>query len=377
VKNHVREDSMSILFDETEINAMSVQNRFVRSATWEGMCTEDGRCTKELVEFTVDLSRGRVGLIIMGHAYVQENGKATPRQTGIYRDDLIDSLCSIPEGVHKNGAKVAMQLSHSGGNTNQEWMPLPVIGPSSSTNRFGNKVREMTLEEIEGVVEAFGQAARRCVEAGFDAIQIHSAHGYLNNQFLSPYWNKRKDAYGGPIENRARLLFEITQRVRNEGGNGVPLLVKINSEDFIEGGLSLSETIWVCKRLPAMGISAIEVSGGCREAGEKLMPVRKGIKRVDDEAYLLKQASSIKQAVSVPVILVGGIRSFEVAEQIIIDGKADYISLSRPLIREPHLIERWRSGDLTKATCLSDNLCLDAAIGGKPLHCVVEKAKRK
>ena len=367
---------MSILFDETEINGMTVQNRFVHSATWEGMCPDEGRCTKELVEFTVDLARGGVGLIVMGHAYVQENGKASPRQTGIYQDDLIGLLRPIPEGVHKYGSKVAMQLSHSGGSTNQQWMPLPIIGPSSSTNLSGNKVREMTLEEIEGIVEAFGQAARRCVEAGFDAIQIHSAHGYLNNQFLSPHWNKRKDAYGGPIENRARLLFEITQRIRKEVGKDVPLLVKINSEDFVEVGLSLSETIWVCKRLPEMGIDAIEVSGGCREAGEKLMPVRKGIKRVDDEAYFLKQASSIKEAVSVPVISVGGVRSIEVAERIINDGKADYISLSRPLIREPHLIERWRSGDRSKAKCLSDNLCLNAALEGKPLHCVVEKRKR-
>ena len=368
---------MAKLFETTAINTMNLKNRFVRSATWEGMSTDEGRCTKELVEFTAELARGGVGLIVMGHAYVQENGKATPRQTGIYRDDLIDSLRLIPEEVHKYGAKVAMQLSHSGGNTNREWIPLPIIGPSSATNRFGNKVREMTLEEIEGMVEAFGRAARRCIGAGFDAIQIHSAHGYLSNQFLSPYWNKRKDAYGGPIEHRARLLFEITERIRKEVGKDVPLLVKINSEDFVEGGLSLFETIWVCKRLSAMGIDAIEVSGGCREAGENLMPVRRGIKKVDDEAYFLKQAGSIKEAISVPVILVGGIRSFEVAGQIISDGKADYIALSRPLIREPHLIERWRSGDRFKAKCLSDNQCLDAAYGGNPVHCVVEKAKRK
>ncbi|MBW1775505.1 MAG: NADH:flavin oxidoreductase [Deltaproteobacteria bacterium] len=366
---------MSILFDETEINGMSVKNRFVRSATWEGMCTDEGRCTKDLVELTVDLARGGVGLIVMGHTYVQENGKATPRQTGIYRDDLIDSLRPIPDGVHEYGGKVAIQLSHCGGNTSQEWMPLPIVGPSSSTNRLGNKVRELTLEEIERIVEAFGQAARRSVEAGFDAIQIHSAHGYLNNQFLSPYWNKRKDDYGGPIENRARLLFEITQRVRKEVGKEFSLLVKINSEDFVEGGLTLSDTIWVCKRLPAIGIDAIEVSGGCREAGEKLMPIRKGINKADKEAYFSKQASSIKEAVSVPVIMVGGIRSFEIAERMVIDGKADFVSLSRPLIREPHLIERWRSGDRSRAKCLSDNKCLDALIEGKPLHCVVEKRK--
>jgi len=366
---------MSILFNETEINGMSVRNRFVRSATWEGMCPNEGRCTKELVEFTVDLARGGVGLIVMGHTYVLENGKASPRQTGIYQDDLIDALRPIPEGVHEYGGKVAIQLSHSGENTNQEWMPLPIVGPSSSTNRLGNKVRELTLEEIKGIVEAFGQAARRSVEAGFDAIQIHSAHGYLNNQFLSPYWNKRKDAYGGPIENRARLLFEITQRVKKEVGKEFPLLVKINSEDFVEGGLTLSDSIWVCKRLPAIGIDAIEVSGGCREAGEKLMPVRKGFNEADKEAYLSEQTSSIKEAVSVPVIMVGGIRSFEVAERIVMDGKADFISLSRPLIWEPHLIERWRSGDRSRAKCLSDNKCLEAVLEGKPLHCVTEKKK--
>jgi len=364
---------MSVLFDETEINGMTIQNRFVRSATWEGMSSDQGRCSDELVEFTVDLARGGVGLIVMGHTYVQENGKAGPRQTGIYEDGLMDPLRSIPEEVHKYGSKVALQLSHSGGNTSQEWMPLPIIGPSSFINRFENKVKEMTLKEIAEVVNAFGKAARRCVKAGFDAIQIHSAHGYLNNQFLSPYWNKRNDAYGGPIENRARLLFEITQRVREEVGNKVPLLVKINGEDFVEGGLNLSDTIWVCKKLPTLGIDAIEVSGGCRDAGEDLTPIRKGIKKADQEAYFIKEASSIKEAVSVPVILVGGIRSFEVAEQVVQDGKADYIALSRPLIREPQLIQRWRSGDRSKAKCLSDNKCLDVAYEDQPVHCVVEK----
>jgi len=366
---------MSILFDETEINGMILQNRFVRSATWEGLSTDEGRCTKELVTFIADLAKGGVGLIVMGHAYVQQNGKATPRQTGIYSDRLIGSLLPVSEEVHKYGAKVAIQLSHSGGNTNQEWGSLPLIGPSTLENRFGNEVKEMTLKDIEELIEAFAQAARRSVAAGFDAIQIHSAHGYLTNQFLSPYWNKRKDAYGGPIENRARLLFEITRRIRQEVGQEIPLLVKINSEDFVEGGLSLSDTLWVCKELPAMGIDAIEVSGGCREAGEKLIPVRVGIKKPDDEAYFLKQATSIKEIASVPVIIVGGIRSFEVADRIITEGNADYIAMSRPLIREPHLIERWRSGDRAKAKCLSDNQCLNAAYEGKAVHCVVERAK--
>ena len=366
---------MSILFDETEINGMILRNRFVRSATWEGMCTDEGRCTKELVKFTADLAKGGVGLIVMGHAYVQQNGKATPRQTGIYSDHLIDSLQPVPEEVHRYGAKVAIQLSRSGGNTNQAWRPLPIIGPSTFKNRFGNEVKEMTLKEIEEVVEAFALAARRIVAAGFDAIQIHSAHGYLNNQFLSPHWNKRKDAYGGPIENRARLLFEITQRIRQVVGQEVPLLVKINGEDFVEGGLSLSDTLWVCKELPAMGIDAIEVSGGCREAGEKFIFVRTGIKEPDDEAYFLKQATSIKEGTSVPVITVGGIRSFEVAERIITEGNADYIALSRPLIREANLINRWRSGDRAKAKCLSDNQCLNGALEGGAVHCVVEERK--
>jgi 2,4-dienoyl-CoA reductase-like NADH-dependent reductase (Old Yellow Enzyme family) len=366
---------MSMLFDETKINGMILKNRFVRSATWEAMSTEEGECTKDLVMFTLDLAKGVVGLIVMGHAYVQENGKATPRQTGIYSEHLIDSLQLVPKEIHKYGSKVAIQLSHSGGNANQAWRLLPIIGPSTVRSRFGNEVREMTLEDIANVVEAFAQAARRSVEAGFDAIQIHSAHGYLCNQFLSPYWNKRNDAYGGSLENRARLLFDITREIREEVGREFPLFVKISSEDFVEGGLSLSETLWVCKELPGWGIDAIEVSGGCREAGEKLIAVRTGIKSLDDEAYFLKQATSIKEIASVPVIIVGGIRSFEVAERIITAKNADYIALSRPLIREPNLIDRWRSGDRAKAKCLSDNQCLHVAFEGKAVHCVVDKAK--
>jgi 2,4-dienoyl-CoA reductase-like NADH-dependent reductase (Old Yellow Enzyme family) len=236
--------------------------------------------------------------------------------------------------------------------------------------------KEMTVDDIQEIVVAFGQSASRAREAGFDGVQIHSAHGYLLSQFLSPAFNKRVDDYGGPVENRAKLLLEVLRRLRDDAGSDFPVLVKINSQDFLDGGLTLEDSLKVGAMLQEGGIDAIELSGGTLVSG-KLSPSRMGIKSEEKEAYFRDSAKAFKEVLKVPIIMVGGNRSFQLAESLVTQGYTDYVSMSRPFIREPYLIKRWASGDLRKAACISDNQCFGPGMAGEGIYCVAEKKLRE
>jgi len=275
--------------------------------------------------------------------------------------------------VHEHGSRVAVELSHAGILTNAKLTgQTPWV--VSQVDRFGqDQGHEMTLDDIQKIIEAFVQAARRAQAAEFDAVQMHAAHGFLLNQFLSPAFNKRTDAYGGTIENRAKALVQTLQKIRAAVGNDFPIMVKLNSQDFLDEGLVLADAVQVGLMLQAEGIDAIELSGGTVVTGDHC---RKDIDAEEKEAYFREAAKVFKPKLHVPLILVGGIRSFQVAERFVEEGYADYISMSRPFIREPDLINRWASGDLRKSTCLSDNLCRGPLMEGKGIYCVVEKKKK-
>jgi 2,4-dienoyl-CoA reductase-like NADH-dependent reductase (Old Yellow Enzyme family) len=366
---------MSKLFETTKLNGMTMKNRFVRSATAEGMATDDGACTPRLVNLMGELAEGGVGLIITGHAYVTKRGQATPWQLGIYDDALIPGLRRMIDAVHQRDGKIVAQLAHSGILANPKLTGGQSLGPSAIEGLDGVVAQEMQIEDIQGVVEAFGTAAERACEAGFDGVQLHAAHSYLLSQFLSPAFNLRKDTYGGAIENRARVLVEVVETIRKRVGEDYPLLIKLNSRDFLEGGLELEDSIQAGAMLKEAGINAIEISGGTFASGA-FMPTRKGIIKEKDEAYFKAEALAFKAHIDLPIILVGGIRSFSVAEKIVNDYIADYISMCRPFIREPGLVNRWGSGDLSKATCVSDSKCFRPALTGKGVYCVVEKRLR-
>lgn len=363
---------MSRLFETTKINGMNIKNHFVRSATHEAMAGLDGRVNDQLLDCMAQLALGDVGLLITGHAHVTREGQAGPRQMGIYSNAMIDSLKRVTSVVHEHGGLVAVQLAHAGkyGIGKDEYAP---IGPS---NVFVNKIKKasaMTVDEIKRTVKAFGDAAQRAVKSGFDAVQIHAAHGYLLSQFLSGYYNQRDDAYGGTLENRARFLVQVYEEIRQRVGKSFPVLVKINSEDFLEGGITVKEIIKVCHMLEDRGMDAIEMSGGTFESG-KLIPSRAGTSKSEErEAYYRKAAETFKKEIKMPLILVGGFLSYNIAEEVIASGLADYVALSRPLIREPHLVKRWASGDRKKASCISCNKCFSTLATKEALHCVVEK----
>jgi 2,4-dienoyl-CoA reductase-like NADH-dependent reductase (Old Yellow Enzyme family) len=364
---------MASLFDTTRINALSLPNRFIRSATWTGLAAADGACTPRLLDLMVELVRGSVGLIVTGHAYVCSDGQATPRQLGIDRDKLFEGLRRMTGAVQQEGGRIFIQLAHGGLRADPQLTGMQPAGPDFFRDIPNGAGRRMTVEDIEGVVEAFAAAALRAKSAGFDGVQIHAAHGYLLNQFLSPAFNRRSDEYGGSVENRSRIVLQVYQGIRRAVGDNYPVFVKLNTEDFLSDGLTVEDSLQTGIMLDRAGVNAVELSGGTQFSG-KFSPFRKEITFEREQAYFRKAARTFKKRIKAPVILVGGIRSYLLAERLVDEGYADYIALSRPLIREPGLVARWQSGDLRKATCISCNGCLGAARSERGIFCVLERA---
>jgi 2,4-dienoyl-CoA reductase-like NADH-dependent reductase (Old Yellow Enzyme family) len=366
----------SKLFEATSINGMKLVNRFVRSATWEGLA-DKGSVTQKLIEMMVELAKGEVGLIISGYTFVKPEGQSTPGQMAAYDDCFLPGLRDMATAVHSAGGKIALQLVHGGCNANSSLTGLELVGPSTVEKEDKLTCRSAGKDHIKAIVAAFVQAAGRAKEAGFDAIQIHAAHGYLLSQFLSPAFNKRTDEYGGSLENRAQFLLEVVKNIRQAVGSKYPILVKLNSEDFLEGGLTRDEAIQVSGMLARASVDAIELSGGTGASPKKLVPPRPGkLQTSDKEVFYRKTARLFKQKVTIPLMLVGGIRSYGIAEQLVQDGVTDYISLCRPLICEPKLVKRWREGDRRKSECVSDNACFAPALDGTGIYCVTMTKRR-
>ncbi len=366
----------SKLFESTSINGMNLANRLVRSGTWEGLA-DKGCVTKKLTEMMVELAKGEVGLIISGYTFVRPEGQSTPGQMAVYDNRFLPGMRDMAAAVHSARGKIALQLVHGGCNANSSLTGLELVGPSAVQKVGQIACRSAGKKEITAIVTAFAHAAGRAKEAGFDAIQIHAAHGFLLSQFLSPAFNKRTDEYGGSLENRARFLLEVVKSIRQEVGQQYPILVKLNSEDFLEGGLTRDEAIQVSGMLAKGSVDAIELSGGTVGSPINLIPPRPGSLPTPDKEVFYREAAKVyKQKVSIPLILVGGIRSYEVAERLVRDGMTDYISLSRPLICEPGLVKRWQEGDRRKSDCVSDNACFAPASEGIGVYCVTMAKKR-
>ncbi|GAB4278923.1 MAG: NADH:flavin oxidoreductase [Deferrisomatales bacterium] len=355
------------LFDPGRIGELPLANRLVRSATWEGLADGAGRCTPELTRLMVALARGGAGLLVTGHAYVTANGQASPRQLGAHGEGALPGLAALARAVHGAGGRIALQLAHGGA---YALGGLDAAGPSPIAGAGGALCRPMGSEELREVVGAFGRAAERAARTGFDGVQVHAAHGYLLSQFLSPYYNRRTDAYGGSLQGRARLLLEVVEAVRRAVGPHLPVLVKLNSEDFIEGGLTVADAVRVAALLEEAGVDAVELSGGTSRGPSRFSPFRTEEEAPAQEAYYREAARAVRQRVGLPLILVGGIRSYGVAEGLLGEGTCDFIALSRPLIREPDLPRRWRSGDRRRSACASDNGCFGPARAGRGLRCV-------
>ncbi len=253
---------MRTLFERSHINDMALSNRFVRSATWKGLATDDGAVTQQLIETMTDLAKGGVGLIITGHAYIRQEGQASLRQLGVHNDTLIQGLRDMTAAVHDCGGKIVLQLAHAGTRAAEHLIEGPPLVVSHGEGIAESPCQEMTTDDIRDIIVAFGDAARRAKTAGFDGVQIHSAHGYLLSQFLSPAFNRRQDEYGGDIHNRARIHLELYHAIRDTVGHEFPVMIKLNCQDFTKNGLCADDALHVGKMLGEAGVDAIELSGG-------------------------------------------------------------------------------------------------------------------
>ena len=354
---------MSVLFEPVNVAGMHLKNRFVRSATNDYLGRPDGSISAQQMDLYRDLAAGGVGLIVTGHAYVQHPlGRASVNQNAIYDDRFIEGYRRLADAMHAEGAALVLQISHAGRQTPQDWPDdqTPVAPSAVREGQTGRTPRALTEEEIWSLIEAYVAAMVRAKAAGCDGVQLHIAHGYLLSSFLSPYTNCRTDAWGGSLENRCRILREIMTRGRRAVGEGYPVLAKLNSTDGFagDGYLTLADVMAAARGLAAWGVSAIEVSGGHRAARGVMS--RPGVLEVEQEAYFAEAARALKAAVGVPIILVGGLRSLSVMEDVVASGTADLVALSRPLICEPDLVNHFRAGQ-AKAICSSCNACFNPA----------------
>jgi len=370
---------MSILFQPMKIKNMDLRNRFVRSATYDKLSDERGHVTDKRIKFFTDLAEGGVGLIVTGLTYVHPSGQLAAFESSIATDDCIPGLKRLTAAVHHRGAKIAVQLYHTG-RENARFLKAKgerALAPSfvSDDPYFTQDHRQMTEEEIWEIIEAFGDAAKRAREAEFDAVQVHGAHVYLLSQFLSPFTNRRQDSWGGTLENRLRFHREVYNAIRRKIGDDYPVLIKIGVQDGFSGGLEFSEGKQAAQLLAQWGFDALEISHGLRgkSYGESEFPTK--IDSIEREAYFRPWCREIKGLVDVPVMMVGGLRTFELMEEIIKSGDADFISLSRPLIREPGIINEWKRGNRGRPACISCNQCLEALRKGDDLRCVQEILK--
>lgn len=368
---------MSRLFEETEINGMKLRNRLVRSATWEGMCEVDGRPTQKLIDTYVDLAKGDIGLLITGYAFVRLDGKQLPGKMGIQTDDFAEPFKQMTDAVHQAGGTIAVQLVHAGGQANPKSSGLPIVAPSAGKiEQYPVEAAELSRADIADIIAAFGKGARRAREWGFDGIQLHGAHGYLINQFLSPLANRRTDEYGGSIDNRCRFMMAVYEAVRAEVGDDFPVMIKLNMSDNLEGGLEIADALVAAEKLSEAGIDAIETSSGTPASGT-MGAARPKINKPEAEGYNMVWAQQVKALVKCPVMAVGGFRSFEVAEKAVSEDGVDYIAMARPLIREPNLAGRWASGNREKAACISCGKCFIPGRKEGGIYCVTDRKARE
>ncbi|KUO70445.1 MAG: hypothetical protein APF81_08340 [Desulfosporosinus sp. BRH_c37] len=365
---------MSILFNPFKIQNLELRNRFVRSATYDGIADENGRVSDSQIKLFSDLADGGVGLIISGITYVHHTGQISPFHNSIADDESIPEFQKLIKVVHQRGAKIAIQLFHGGKECKylktKNVLPL---APSIINNDpyYSGEYREITDSEIWEVINAFGDGAKRAKEAGFDAVQVHGAHAYLLSQFLSPFTNRRQDQWGGSLQNRLRLHCEIYKNIREKVGEDYPVFIKLGVEDGFFGGLQFDEGKESAILLAKLGFDSLEISLGLRGNRYEGTEYKSHITSLEKEAYYRAWCREIKSQLDVPIMIVGGLRSLALMEEIIQNNEADCVSLCRPFICEPSLVNDWKTNKHKKLKCISCNKCVDAIYKGRQIDCIL------
>jgi len=353
---------------------MELKNRAVMAPMGTRLCSENGAVTQKLVDFYLERAKGGIGLIITENTCVEwPRGKAGPKPLRLDDWPYVQGLAEIAEAVHPYGAKVATQLQHVGrqGNVEMSTSGTQLVAPSAvpCTVTGGSVPRSLTLSEIKDVIGKFVKAAIRTKAAGFDAVELHGAHGYLITQFMSPYTNKRRDGYGGSFERRMRFPVEIVEGIKAELGKDFPVIFRLSGDEYVEGGYRIEDAIKIVETLESAGVDAIDVSAGIYESMPYIFPVYDL-----GPGCHLPLAKAIKTAVDIPIIVAGRLgENIEIVEKAIREEYTDFIALGRSLLADPHLllkIRQQKSGDIRPCmNCLSG--CVELQGKGWRIHCAV------
>lgn len=398
---------MNEVFNEAKLAGITLNNRIIRSATHEGMSDENGRPTETFIKKYEQLAKGGVGAIITGYVGVMANGKSPAlNMTMIDSNDKIAAFAEMVKRVHAMETPIIMQIAHCGRQTRSKITGYPTVAPSPIRDGLYNEDRphELTESEIMDIIRHFVTAVERGKKAGFDGVQLHLAHGYLLSSFLSPHMNKRKDRWGGTTENRFRIVKEILNQSRKRVGD-YPMLAKINAYEKSADGMRIDEAVKIAKMLEENGCDAIEVSSGIIEDGFwfargefpfeiiaaenfrlKAIPrflhplVRTVLKKQMDSPqpyslYNLESAQQIKKQLEIPVIVVGGIHKLAEINDIIENNRCDFVSMARPFIIEPNIVNKFREGKQLESKCINCNFCV-IGIDARPFKCYYGKIEK-
>ncbi|MEG6510361.1 NADH:flavin oxidoreductase [Desulforamulus ruminis] len=324
---------MSYLLKPLQVGTLALTNRLVMPPMATAKAEPDGKVSQGMLDYYAEKSEGGyISLIIIEHSFIKAEGKASINQLSIAEDGMVEGLKTLAKVIHSNGSKAMMQLNHAGSAALKEVIGSTPLAPSAVANpRRGDRPRELTRQEIAEIIEAFQNAARRSKEAGFDGVEIHSAHGYLLNQFLSPLTNRRSDEYGGDIQNRIRIHLQVIEAVRAAVGEDFPLLLRLGASDFMAGGTTLEDSQTAAKEFVRAGVTILDISGGFSGYN---------VPGLTGQGYFAPLTEAIKKVVPIPVILTGGITEVRAAERLLAEGKADLIGAGRAILND----SQWAKG---------------------------------
>ena len=394
---------MSVLFSSKKIGDMELPNRIIRAASHEGLADRLGRPTEKQFDFYRGFVEGGVGLVITGYAGIMQAGRsALLHMTMIDTDELIPSHTSLTDRIHAIGGKIVLQIAHCGRQTWSSETGMSLQAPSAIPCGFYGETPEQISEEgIHAVIESFAKAAVRAKESGYDGVEIHAAHGYLLSTFLSSHANKRQDRWGGSAENRFRIVGEVLEKVKEAVGEEFPVLIKVNAYERAKLGVKSDDCVQFAKMVEKTGCcDAIEISCGTNEGGFIMArgkfptkailqymrpychfpsvfkalvkyfvaPLQSLRQPSFHEGYNLETAAKVKQAIALPVIALGGMRSKGFMERAIESEKTDFVSMARPLIMEPDLPNKFKAGISETALCDNCNECVVAS-DTRPIQC--------
>ena len=324
--------------DKIKVGSIELHNRLIMPPVATYLSTNDGKVTDKLVEYYGERAEGgNIGMIITEHCYISQQGKAKSNQLSIANDDDVEGLSRLVQAIHQNGTKAMAQLNHAGATTLETITGMRKVSASAVPHPFsGSPLNEvipeaLTQDGISAIAEDFARAARRAKAAGYDGVEIHSAHSYLLNQFYSPLTNKREDDYGGSLENRLRFHTEVIKRVREEVGSDYLIALRLGGCDYMQDGSTIEDAVNAAKILEAAGIDMLDLSGGMcsyRREGHS------------EPGYFKDMSIPVKSAVSIPVMLTGGIKKAHEAEELLLEGAADLIGVGRELLKDAHWADR-------------------------------------